>query len=78
MSAARGVDAVDHRGERGRLPGTGRAGDENESTSFLGNPLDDRGKTELRHALVVIGNNAQHDTDRAALLKDVGAKTAQA
>src|SRR6185369_4180043 len=34
-------------------------------------------QTELRYRLVVIGNDAQHDADRAALLKDVGAETAQ-
>ena len=47
VRGARGVDVVDHRGERGALAAAGRAGDQHEPALFLGNALEDRRKAEL-------------------------------
>src|SRR5205085_7947965 len=77
VTAARRVNAIDHRRQRCRLSGSSRAGDEDETAPFLGDLLYDRRQTELCNALRVIGNNAQHNTHRAALLKKVCTKASQ-
>jgi hypothetical protein len=71
VTTAGGVDAVDHRRERRRFAGTGCARDEDQATTFLGNRIDYAWQTKLRGCLRVIGNDAEHDADSAALLKNV-------
>jgi hypothetical protein len=44
VSAARGVDAIDHRRERCRFARTGRSGDEDQSTAFFGDLIDHGGR----------------------------------
>src|ERR1044072_1011143 len=77
VTAARGVDAIDHRRKRRRFTGTGRPRDEDQTTTFLGNRIDYARQTELSSRLRVIGNNAEHDADRAALLKNVCSETSE-
>ena len=72
---ARAVDEVDERGERRRLAGTGRAGDEHETTraaARTGRRLRD---AELAELLDLGRDETERRTDGAALLVEVDAET---
>src|SRR5947209_18231604 len=71
------IDLVDHRRERGRLAGTGRAGDEHESARLVANLLDDGGQTELAKSEDLVGDLAVDGGRGAALVEDVGAEAGQ-
>ena len=73
VGAALGVDLVDHRGQRGRLAGAGRAGHEDEALRLLGELLDDRGKLEVVERADLVGNHADRGARRAPLPVDVAA-----
>src|SRR5258705_2759206 len=77
VTTARGIDAVDHRCQGRGLTRTGGTCYEDQPTSFLDDPVDHRWQSELCAVLGVIGNDAKYDTDSAALLKDVGAKSSK-
>ena len=72
---ARLVDVVDDRGERRRLAGAGRAGDEHEPAVLVGHRLDARGHPQVLEARHVLGDDAERERDRAALAKGVDAET---
>ena len=69
------VDDVDHRGERGGLAGTGRAGHEDHAAGTVEQVLDARREADLvkRHHLV--RDLAQHGADAAFLLERADAET---
>ena len=46
-AGARGVDVVDHRGQRRALAAAGRAGDEHQAALFVGDRLEHRRQAEL-------------------------------
>jgi hypothetical protein len=62
---------VDHRGERGGLARTGGAGDEHESTRFVGKPGDHGWKPEFGDGGPVGGDTTQRHADAAPLMEDV-------
>ena len=72
---ARAVDEVDERGERRRLAGTGRAGDEHETARQL-RELRRRpsGTPSVSSFLISVGMRRNAATDRAALLVEVHAE----
>ncbi len=71
------VDVVDHRGQRRRLTGTGRSGDEDETAALMGDLLEHDREIELADRLDLDRDHAQHHADRAALLEDVAAEAAE-
>ena len=77
VRGARPVDVVDHRGERRALAAAGRAGDQHQAALFPGDPLEHRREAELLDRADLHRNHAQHQPDRAALLEDVAAETAE-
>ena len=66
---ARGVDVVDHRGERGALAAAGRAGDQHQAALFLRDPLQHRRQAELVDGLDLGRDDAEDEADGAALLE---------
>ena len=56
------VDVVDHRGERGRLPGAGRAGDEDEAALLVGELLHARRQAEAFKRRHLSGHEAEART----------------
>jgi hypothetical protein len=72
------VDVVDHRGERRRLPGAGRPGDEDEPALLARQLLEHLRQHELLDRLDLERDDAEHGADRAALLEDVHAEPAEA
>src|SRR2546422_8561421 len=72
------VDSIDHRCERCGFSRSGRAGYQNQPAAFIGDAIDYWRESKRHAVLALIGNDAQHDADAAALLKNVGAKSAQA
>ena len=53
-------------------------GDQDQAALFGGNRLQDLGKAQFLNGLHANGDDAQDEADRAALLEDVAAETAQA
>ena len=76
-SARDGVDAIDHGGQRGRLTGTGDAGDQHQPARHVANLLDHFGQEQLIQGANLGGNHAQDQSDVAALLEDVHTEAAQ-
>src|SRR5678816_442525 len=74
---SRGVDVVDHRGQRGRFARTGGARAQDQAAPLLGNRLEDRRQQEILEGMDLHGNDAKHQPDRAALLEDVATKAAE-
>jgi hypothetical protein len=72
------VDVVDHRGERRRLAGAGRAGDEHQAALLHGDRLDHLGQHELLDALDAEGDDAKDDADRPPLLEHVDPEASEA
>src|SRR5262245_13227059 len=72
---ARGVDAIDHRGEGGGLTGTGGASDENESALLLANLVDHVGKVQFFGSANLGWNHAENHAHVATLLENVNAET---
>ena len=75
---ARPVDLVDHRRERRRLSGSGRARDENEATRPDGELTQDGGQPELVRRLDPIRDQAERRSERLALEVDVDAEAGEA
>ncbi len=73
----RRVDAVDHGRKRGGLARAGDAGDQHQAARFFADALGDGGKKELFKSANLGGNDAEHDADIAALLKDVDAEASE-
>src|SRR5713226_7276882 len=73
-----GVDAVDHRRQRGGLTGTGGSGNQHQPALFFANFGDDGGKVQFVRGANFRRDDAQHHADVAALLKDVDAEAAEA
>ncbi len=71
------VDLVEHRGQRRRLAGAGRAGDEDESARAVAELRDDRGQAQLVERLDLVRDGAEDRADRAALVEEVGAEARQ-
>ena len=72
------VDLVDHRGERRRLTGAGRAGDEDEAAR-LHRELGERGRqAELLQRLELLRDHPEGGAERLALEVDVDAEAGQA
>ena len=74
----RPVHVVDHRRERGRLAGAGRAGEQDDPALLLGELGDDLGQAELVDRLDHHRDGAHDDRDRAALHEGVDAEAAEA
>src|SRR4051812_40165621 len=72
------VDAIEHRRERSGLTGTGDAGDEHHAASFLADLFDDLWHVELFERLDLGGDDAEDESDVAALLEDVHTEASQA
>jgi hypothetical protein len=77
VRAARGVDLVDHRRQRGALARTGGAGDEHESALLGGDPLQHFRQRQLRDRRDLHRNDAEDQPDRAALLEGVAAESTE-
>src|SRR3984957_15586211 len=75
---AQRIDAVDHRGERGRLTGTGGAGSENQAALLFANLRKDAREFEFLDGANLGGNDAQDHADVAALLEHVHAEASEA
>ena len=76
---ARAVDLVDDRGERRRLTGAGRAGDEDEPARILGEAVQDRaGGSSSSSVLISCGIETEGRADRLALVVDVDAEAGEA
>jgi hypothetical protein len=71
---ARGVDVVDHRGERRALAAAGRARHEHETALFRRDLLEDRRQPELVDRLDPRRDDAQDEAHGATLLKHVAAE----
>src|SRR5262249_34002819 len=72
-----GVDLVDDRGERGGLPGSGGAGDQDQPARSLCKIRDRRRQAELLEVENLEGNGAKRRRHRAALHENVGPKSSQ-
>src|SRR6266436_6247118 len=73
-----GIDAVDHRRQRGGFTGTGGARNQHQAALFFANLVDDGGEVQFVGGANFCGNDAQHHPDVAALLENVDAEAAQA
>ncbi len=71
------VDPVDHRGERGALARSRRAGDEDDPALLVGQAADGRRQLEVLDRQHLEGHHAQDDADRPALAEDVDAEAAE-
>jgi hypothetical protein len=74
VAGARGVDEVDHGGERRRLAAPGRARDEDHALLLLGQVPDRLGEPELLAAEDLVGDLPDRHGRDAALQEDVGAE----
>ena len=74
---ARRVDAIDHRRQRGRFTGTGDACYQAKPAGFIANFLDNLRKEQFVDRLDLGGNDAEHQSDVAALLEHVHTEAAQ-
>src|SRR6266550_3243304 len=77
VSAASGIYLVDNRREGGGLSGARGTGDQDEPAPLLRNPVDYCRQTQFRCTLRLIRDHAQDNAHRAALLKNVRAKSSQ-
>ena len=77
MVGAVGIDAVDHRRQRGGLTGTGGSRNQHQPALLFANFGDHGGKVQFFRGANLGGDDAQHHADVAALLKDVDAEAAQ-
>jgi hypothetical protein len=75
--AARLVDVVDDRGERGGLSGAGRAGHEHEAAVLVGHRLDAGRHAQVGEARDVFRDDAEGEGDGPALAEDVDAEARQ-
>ena len=75
--AARPVDVVEHRGERGRLPRAGRAGREHEAAVLLGEASNAGRQRELARSRDLLRDHPECERDRAALAEAVDAEAGQ-
>src|SRR5467141_3988860 len=73
-----GIDAVDHRRQRGGLTGTGGSRNEHQAALLLANLVNDGGEVQFFRSANFRGNNTQDHADVAALLENVDAEAAQA
>ncbi len=71
------VNLVEHRGQRRRLAGAGRAGDEDEAARSLAELRDDGRQAQLLEGFDLVGDGAEDRADRAALVEEVGAEARQ-
>ena len=74
----RPVHVVDHRRQRGRLAGAGRAGEQDDPALLVGQRGDRLGQAELVDGLDHDRDGAHHDRDRAALVEGVDAEAPEA
>ena len=75
---ARAVDLVDHRRERRRLAGAGRAGDEDEPARLRRKAVQDLREPELLERLHLLRDEAERRAERFALEEDVHAEAREA
>src|SRR4029453_623303 len=75
--AARLVDVVDDRGERGGLSGAGRAGHEHEAAVLVGHRLDAGRHAQVGEARDVFRDDAEGEGDGPALAENVEAEGRQ-
>ena len=68
------IDLVDHRRERRRFAGAGRAGDEHESARLIADLLDHLRQPELLESEDLVGDLPVDGGRRAALIEDVRAE----
>ena len=68
------IDAVDHRGQRGGLTGTGGAGGQNQATLLFANCGKNARQLELFNRADLGRDDAENHADVAALLEDVDAE----
>jgi hypothetical protein len=78
MRAARPVDVVDHRRERGAFAAAGRAGDEHKAALLVRDAAQHRRQEQIVDRQDFRGDDAQHHAHRPALLEDVDAEAAEA
>ena len=71
VGAARAVDVADHRGDRRRLAGPRRSGDQDQPTRRIGERLHDLGHPQLLERRDLGSHTADRQTDDAALAEDV-------
>ena len=72
------VDVIDHRREGRALAAARGPGDQNETTFFLGDFLENGRQAELVNGLDTRGNDAQDHPDGTALLEHIAAEPTQA
>src|SRR5207249_10684223 len=72
------INAIDHCGQRCRFAGSSRAGDQVQTASLFCDSSNHSRQAKCHGISALIGNHTKNDTDSAALLKDVRAKTTQA
>ena len=75
---ARRVDAIDHRGQRRRFAGAGDAGDQHQAARHVADLLHHLGQEQFVERADLGRNDAKHQSDVAALLKDVDTEASQA
>ena len=78
MVGAVGIDAVDHRRQRGGLTGPRRSGNQHQPALLFADFGDYGGEVQFFRGANLGGNDAQHHADVATLLENVDAETAQA
>jgi len=74
---ARAVYVVDHRGQRGRFSGSGRAGDQHQALRYMAEPQHGIGYAELLGCQDVRRNDAQHGARTLAIGEDVDPEAGQ-
>ena len=74
----RAVDLVDHRRERRRLAGAGRAGHEHEAARLLRELVQRRRQSELLERLDLVRDQTERGAQRLALEEDVDAEAGDA
>ena len=74
---ARAIDVVDHRAQRRRLAGTGRAGDQHQALVQLAQLEDVRRQAELLGGQDLRRDDAEHGAAALAIEEDVGAEAAR-
>jgi len=72
------VDPVDDAGQSGGLPGSGRAGHQDQAAWPLGELARDPGKPQLFEGLDLVGDGSESTRHRATLIEDVGAEPREA
>ena len=77
MLGAGGVDAIDHGSERGGLARAGDARNQDEAARHVANLLNDFWQVEFIERADLGGNDSEHQSHVAALLKDVYTEAAQ-